>query len=202
MVIGKRVKQHLLKQLFWLGKITTLCLVSILPALFLFTTLEIKQEQEKDNLLNEIYKIKQDIKGLQNQISTPSSTIASTSSTNNPFSLLIDKLLKERSCYQTAIANIKMEDVNRLNQLTQEQTQPNCDPKSPTCLQQKIDAIQKNSKEISTLKQKTDRTGFEDRIESINEMLNSLYQGQHPSKGIPSSINFCNSDIYKSIVAK
>ncbi len=188
-------KKTLIKNLILSGKIIGLILFAVIPALLVFTCLDIQQEKEKAFLLREIKSLKEEVLKFENKTltSTQNSNLEepTKSSVYNPFSSLIDKLLKEKSCYQTAIANIKMEDIDRLNQLTDKECNgPNI-----------YDCLVEIAKEMSILSPKTNRKAFENKIELINEMLNSLYKGQYPSKGNP-NINFCNSSIYKSIIAQ
>jgi len=192
-------KKTLIKNLTLTGKIIGLILLAVIPALSVFTYLDVQKEREKAFLLGEIDNLKENVLKLESKTSTSTQNSnleeSTKSSAYNPFSSLIDKLLKERACYQTAIANIKMKDVDRLNQLTKGE----CKPNDYACL---LKVSRENAHEWLLLSQKTDRKGFEDKIELINNMLNSLYKGQYPSEGDPNNINFCNSSIYKSITAQ
>lgn len=197
-------KKTLIKNLTLPSKIIGLILLAVIPALLVFTYLDIQKGKEKAFLLGEIENLKEKVLKFESKTltSTQSSNLeeSTKNSVYNPFSSLIDKLLEEKACYQTAIANIKMEDIDRLNQLTKEK----CEPKDHSedyyaCL---LKMLKENAQEQLLLSQKTDRKGFEDKIELINEMLNSLYKGQYPSEGDPNSINFCDSSIYKSIMGQ
>jgi len=194
-------KKSLIKKSILLGKILCLVSIAVLPALVVFINLEIKKEHEKAFLLGEITKLKKEIREREKEkLFLKEVSTSQQESTSN--SDLISKLLKEKVCYQQAIANIKMEDVDRLNQIRKEKKRisEECEQETDR-LERLKKCISKEeiAKEEALLVQKTDRENFEEEIRSIDEWLSYLYKGQYPPSGNPSDMKFC--DFYETTIA-
>jgi len=168
-----------------------------------FVNLEIKKEHEKTFLLSEITKLKKEVQEkdkekppLKENISTQQKEFT-PSSVFSPFSSLINKLLEEKACYQKAIANIKMEDVNRLNQIRENREKYNEECKANPSLEGCTVLV--ITKEEFLLMEKTDRENLEEKIHLVDEWLGYLHKGQYPPSGNPSDMNFC--EYYKAVIA-